>query len=64
MALIVCGFGIFALVDVQELSNLIAEVDKDSTFGLYKSAAVILIVVSILVMIVTFFGCCGALKVT
>ena len=34
----------------------------DSTISLYASAAYILIVISALVLIIAFFGCCGAMK--
>lgn len=62
MALIVCGFGIFALVDVKQLTELVDAVDKDSGFGIIRTGAVILVIVSAIIVLVTFFGCCGALK--
>merc|ERR1712043_106260 len=35
---------------------------KDLTLSVFTSAAIILIVVSVFVVIVAFFGCCGAMK--
>ena len=63
MGLVVCGFAIFALVDVQKLTDLVEAVDQNNSFPVFKTAAAILIIVCIFVIIVTFFGCCGALKV-
>ena len=44
---------------VDEANNAL---DKDLTLNVFTSAAIILIVVSVFVVIVTFFGCCGAIK--
>lgn len=64
MAFVVCGFGIFALVDGQSFTDLLDKVDDDSSIDLYVSAAVILVAISVIVIIITFFGCCGAIKVS
>ena len=60
----VCGFGIFALVDGEALSDLVESADGDVTINVYTTSALMLIIVSVFVIFVTFFGCCGAIKVT
>ena len=35
-----------------------------ASVALYASASYILIVISVLIVIISFFGCCGAYKVT
>ena len=63
MGCIVFGFGIFALVDGEALSDLVESSGQGITINIYTTAAILLIVVSVFIIIVTFFGCCGALKV-
>ena len=63
MGCIVLGFGIFALVDGEALSDLVESSGHGITINIYTTAAIMLIVVSLIVIIITFFGCCGAIKV-
>jgi len=60
---VVLGLGIYALVDGASLVNL---VDESGVEGLnitaFTSAAYIFIVVAVFVVVLTFFGCCGAIK--
>ncbi len=44
------------------LVDLLEAADGDVDIGLFRAAAVLLIVVSALVLVLTFLGCCGALK--
>lgn len=66
MGCIVLGFGIFALVDGQALTDLVSigaeAIGENVSITIYSSAAIILIVVSVCVIIISFFGCCGAIK--
>lgn len=66
MGCVVLGFGIYALVDGESLSNLVSigaeQLDENISITVYTSAAIILIVVSVFVVVVSFFGCCGAIK--
>eukprot|EP00095_Tigriopus_kingsejongensis_P002024 maker-scaffold1627_size33010-snap-gene-0.10 protein:Tk02024 transcript:maker-scaffold1627_size33010-snap-gene-0.10-mRNA-1 annotation:"tetraspanin-18" len=62
MALVVCAFGIYALIDGQAVTALVESADESLSINVYTTAAIILIVVSVIVIIVTFLGCCGALK--
>ena len=66
MGCAVLGVGIFALVDGQALMDLINSaneaLDKDINLNIFTSAAIILIAVAVFVVIVAFFGCCGAIK--
>ena len=61
MGCVVLGVGIYALVDGQALMDLV-NTQTDVTLTVFTSAAYILIAVSVLVVIVSFFGCCGAIK--
>jgi len=67
----VLGCGIWVLVDSPSFFDILDKVQDvcgnncdgmDSTIDLYASAAYILIVISALVVIIAFFGCCGAIK--
>jgi len=67
LGLAVFGCGIWVLVDQPSFMNLFDEAsqqipDLNFDITLYTSAAWILIVVSALVVIISFFGCCGAIK--
>merc|ERR1712117_729315 len=53
MALVVLSFGIYALVDAAS---------PDVSVNLYDTAVVLIIIVATFIMIVAFFGCCGAWK--
>jgi len=59
---VVLGIGIYALVDGAALVDLVNQSGVDVTIQVYTSAAIILIVVAVFVVILTFFGCCGAIK--
>lgn len=61
MGCVALGIGIYALVDGQALVDLV-ENSSDLTLNVYTTAAILFIVVSVMVVIVTFFGCCGAIK--
>ena len=56
------GIGIYALVDGADLVDIVESADADVNLKVFTSAAIILIVVSVFVVILTFFGCCGAIK--
>jgi len=58
----VLGIGIYALVDGADLVDIVESADPDVSLKVFTSAAIILIVVSVFVVILTFFGCCGAIK--
>ena len=61
------GFSIYALVDGQTVSNLVEEGAEDLgesiSVDIYRSSAIILIVASSIIVITSFLGCCGAIKV-
>jgi len=61
---VVLGLGIYALVDGASLVTLVDEsgVGDDINITAFTSAAYIFIVVAVFVVILTFFGCCGAIK--
>jgi len=65
MALVVMIIAIVAKADAGTITDLLKAVDDDkgSSIPLYSTAVIILVVVSALVMLVTFLGCCGALRV-
>jgi len=64
----VFGLGIWVLVDKPSFLNLFEEaknvsgVTEGFNVEIYTSAAYILLVVSFLVVLISFFGCCGAWK--
>merc|ERR1712142_1364276 len=68
LGLVVFGLGIWVLVDKPSFLNLFDEAQKVSgisdefNISIYTSAAYILLVVSFLVVLISFFGCCGAWK--
>ena len=62
MGCAVLGIGIYALVDGADLVDIVESADADVSLKVFTSAAIILIVVSVFVVILTFFGCCGAIK--
>ena len=62
MGCAVLGIGIYALVDGADLVDIVESADADVNLKVFTSAAIILIVVSVFVVILTFFGCCGAIK--
>merc|ERR1719290_105055 len=68
LGLVVFGLGIWVLVDKPSFLNLFDEAQKvsgitdDFNISIHTSAAYILLVVSFLVVLISFFGCCGAWK--
>jgi len=69
LAVAVLGCGIWVLVDKPTFLNLfekaeeaVPDLDGKLDISLYTSAAYIIIVIAVLVAIVSFFGCFGALK--
>ena len=63
MALVVLAFGIYALVDGAAFADLVNAASPDVSVNLYDTAVVLIIIVATFIMIVAFFGCCGAWKV-
>jgi len=61
---VVLGLGIYALVDGASLVSLVDQsgAGDDINITAFTSAAYIFIVVAVFVVILTFFGCCGAIK--
>merc|ERR1719491_498888 len=61
---VVLGLGIYALVDGASLVTLVDQsgVGPDVNITAFTAAAYIFIVVAVFVVILTFFGCCGAIK--
>jgi len=61
---VVLGLGIYALVDGASLVTLVDQsgVGGDVNITAFTAAAYIFIVVAVFVVILTFFGCCGAIK--
>ena len=61
---VVLGLGIYALVDGASLVTLVDKsgVGDDINITAFTSAAYIFIVVAVFVVILTFFGCFGAIK--
>jgi len=68
LGLAVFGLGIWVIVDEPSFLDLfqqaedVAGITGKFDVEIYTSAAYILMVVSILVVLVSFFGCCGAIK--
>ena len=67
MGLALLGIGIFAYVDGQDFNELVdqamKQLDSDFTISLYGGTAALIIAISCIIVIVSFFGCCGAWKV-
>ena len=67
MGLILLGIGIFAYTDGKDFNQLVdaamKTIDSDFTIGLYGGTALLIISISFIIVIVSFFGCCGAWKV-
>ena len=61
---VVLGLGIYALVDGASLVTLVDKsgVGDDMNITAFTSAAYIFIVVAVFVVVLTFFGCFGAIK--
>jgi len=62
----VLGVGIWVLVDAKSFTDLFGQIndilDQDVTISIYSSATYILIAVAVIVILISFFGCCGAVK--
>jgi len=69
LGIAVFGLGIWVVVDkpsfldlFEEAQNVAPEITDGFNVEIYTSAVYILLVVSALVVVVSFFGCCGAIK--
>jgi len=66
MGLVLLGIGIFAYTDGQDFNELVDSAMKamnsDFTIALYGGTALLIIAISCIIVIVSFFGCCGAWK--
>jgi len=66
MGLALLGIGIFAYIDGQDFNELVdqamKQLNSDFTIGLYGGTAALIIAISCIIVIVSFFGCCGAWK--
>jgi len=63
----VLGVGIWVLVDSSSFMDLFQQVEDilgntDISIDIYSTATYILIAVAVIIIIITFFGCCGAIK--
>ena len=67
MGMIVLGCSIWAFYDGKTFARLIeegaAEFDKPITLEIYRTSSVLLMIASVIIILIAFFGCCGALKV-
>ena len=57
------GVGIYALVDGEGLSDFLDQLEIDEDLNIIYLGSILIIVVSSFVLLITFLGCCGALKV-
>ena len=57
------GVGIYALVDGEGLSDFLDQLEIEEDLNIIYLASIFIIVVSSFVLLITFLGCCGALKV-
>lgn len=64
IGVVVLGFSIFALTDGEDLAKLVQRGSGSNlTVSIYGTASTVLIVVSVMVILIAFLGCCGAMKV-
>jgi len=56
------GVSIFALVDGSALQDLLSSIDDSISIQIYSAAAIVVIVFSSVVVLISFLGCCGAIK--
>ena len=67
MGMIVLGCSIWAFYDGKTFARLIeegaAEFDKPITLEIYRTSSVLLMIASVIIILIAFFGCCGAIKV-
>ena len=59
---VVLGAGIFALIDSSSLIALVEQSSEEVDIQAFVSAVYIFIAIAIFVIILAFFGCCGAIK--
>ena len=57
------GVGVYALVDGEGLSDFLDQLEIDEDLNILYLGSILIIVVSSFVLLITFLGCCGALKV-
>merc|ERR1711915_520125 len=68
LGIAVFGAGIWVLVDKPSFLNLfnqaqeVSGINDDFNIEIYTSAAYILLIVSLIIVVLSFFGCCGAIK--
>ena len=67
MGTIVLGCSIWAFYDGKTFARLIeegaAEFDKPISLEIYRTSSVLLMIASVIIILIAFFGCCGAIKV-
>ena len=60
------GFSIYALIDGKTVSHLVeegaSEMGESISVDIYKTSAIVLVSASSIVILISFLGCCGALK--
>ena len=69
LGIMMLTFSVMAYIDGGVLSDLISMADTDTEAGdivisVFSTASILIMVISCLVVIVSFFGCCGAIKVS
>lgn len=66
MGCVVLGFSIYAMVDGKTLSHLVengaAELGESISVNIYTTSAIILVTASAIIVVISFLGCCGAVK--
>ena len=63
MGIVVFGFSVAVLIKGGTVNDLLEASGENVSINIYTSAAIMLIVISAFVIVITFFGCCGAIKV-
>jgi len=58
---IVLGFGSYVLITGKDFADLV-DIGGDESLKIYTSASILLIVIACIIVLITFFGCCGAWK--
>ena len=69
LGIMMLTFSVMAYIDGGVLSDLISMADTDTEAGdivisVFSTASILIMVISCLVVIVSFFGCCGAIEVS
>ncbi len=57
------GLGIFALLDGEALNDFLTLFDESIELNVIYGAAILDITVASIIVLITFLGCCGAIKV-